>query len=776
MTDLQRLLSHLYRGGQWGYYWTMSEATVERTSRDGKTYQSREELTTWFRTDKIPDRLPRDTGNQGPRHIYFGVNPTAAIPDRVDKDGRKKTSRFIRAKIEDIAAINCLFGDFDDKSLSDIEQFSPPPSVIVQSSVGKYQAYWLLDEPVVFASPEERQYANKVQAAWRVFVDSDRGAKDIARVLRCPGSRNVKAKYGPDYPECQFIRYDATLYRFTDLVALCEPFIATTTSTANGTTDSTANTRDIARQKLSYALHRTRTAPDGQKHAVVRDMAILVGGYLHYDAYSETDAINALYDAISHRADDASQARKTIEWGVEQGKDKPLLIEERTTDSDAGAKPTSSTTPTETPPAGDDPSHRTEYRTNWTPQIISAKDLQVKHFTELTWAVDRILPEGACLLAGKPKSRKSWLALAISIAVATNGRALGHLGVTTGRVLFLDLESNQRRMQARLRAMMERGTWPDNFHVATEWPRGDDGLHQLDLWMETYPDTRLIVIDVLADFRRPRDAKEDPYLYDRETVKPVNEWAEKHRVAVLLIHHTRKAKADDVFDEISGSTGLPSAVATMWVIGRSPEQANEYIFALRGRDVEDDEPLALQWDAYLCAHTILGEAAQYAVTAERRDILDVMASQDKAWSPSEIAGELNKSAVNIKKLLPKLLETGVIEKVGYGKYALIANHSSHSSHSSHSGHSGHSTDTAPGTTPESDRKSERVTGDDPRVTAPHHSCEPHQDAADQCFEGQSDQSDHSLRELQHAIDRGDAATAQRVLVRMAATAEQGLSN
>jgi hypothetical protein len=282
---------------------------------------------------------------------------------------------------------------------------------------------------------------------------------------------------------------------------------------------------------------------------------------------------------------------------------------------------------------------------------------------------------------------------------------MGHLAVTPGRVLFLDLESNQRRMQARLRSLMERGTWPDNLHIATEWPRGDEGLAQLDQWMATYPDTRLIVIDVMADFRRPKDPKEDAYIYDRETIKPINEWAERHRVTVLLIHHTRKAKADDVFDEISGSTGLPSAVATMWVIGRSMEKADEYIFAMRGRDLEDDEPLALKWDSYLNAHTILGDAAQYAVTAERRDILNVL-SDGEAWSPKDIAAELQKSVPSIKKLLPHLVSSGAVEKVGYGKYALVASYSGNSGNSGNSGYSGYSSEDSP----ESNRKSERVTG------------------------------------------------------------------
>jgi hypothetical protein len=38
------------------------------------------------------------------------------------------------------------------------------------------------------------------QSRWVSWVGGDKGAKDIARVLRLPGSRNHKPKYAPDYP------------------------------------------------------------------------------------------------------------------------------------------------------------------------------------------------------------------------------------------------------------------------------------------------------------------------------------------------------------------------------------------------------------------------------------------------------------------------------------------------------------------------------------------------------------------------------------------------
>jgi hypothetical protein len=314
---------------------------------------------------------------------------------------------------------------------------------------------------------------------------------------------------------------------------------------------------------------------------------------------------------------------------------------------------------------------RAEYVVDWRRQGVTAAQLYATHFDPLYWTVENILPEGAALLAGKPKSRKSWAALAVGTACATGDKALGKLGVRQGRVLYLDLESNQRRMRGRLFSMLgHRMSQLENLHIYTDWPRGEEGIAALEAWMEAHPDTVLIVIDVLADFRRGKDPKEDAYQYDRETVQPINAFAERHRITVLLVHHTRKAKADDVFDEVSGSTGLVSAVATTWILGRAPNGSGETILTLRGRDLINDEPLALEWDDYHNSFVIIGGAVDALQGGERRAVLKVMAD-DAEWGPREIAIELKKSVASVQQLLKALLADGLVERTGYGRYVRV---------------------------------------------------------------------------------------------------------
>lgn len=319
------------------------------------------------------------------------------------------------------------------------------------------------------------------------------------------------------------------------------------------------------------------------------------------------------------------------------------------------------------------PATKTEYIA--TRQGITLAELQHKIFEPERWIVEAILPEGACLFAAKYKSKKSWLALAISLAIAMGGRALGRLEVSPGRVLYLDLEGKQQRIQKRTRAMLgvHQIKWPDNFHIFTKWSQGDEGLAELEAWLQAHPDTALVVIDVLASFRRPMQKHEEFYRYDRDTVDPINELAERYHVAILLVHHFNKGKHDDIMDSITGSTGLPSAVNTMWGLRRDVNDSTIQVLELRGRDLENEEPLALKWDTYLNQHVIEGPAAEVSIGAERKAIMRLL-SDDEPRTPKEIAGQLEKSVASVQQLLRKLLNEGAIDKTGYGKYSIVHRH------------------------------------------------------------------------------------------------------
>lgn len=424
---------------------------------------------------------------------------------------------------------------------------------------------------------------------------------------------------------------------------------------------SNGNERTYCQKMLGQAVARVATAPDGTKHEMLLKMAKWLGGFV--PSLSEQEIESSLFAAIEMRADDHRNARQTIRDGIAYGKAQPL------------DPPKREFVDTRTGEIIDHAVQKTvDYVLDWRQQGITLAELQHKHFDPERWIIERILPEGACLLAAKYKSYKSWLCLGLGLAISMGGKALGQLEVEKGRVLYLDLEGKQQRIKKRTRAILgvQHIPWPDNFHVFTKWPQGSEGVKELENWFASYPDTIYVITDVLGDFRRPIDKHEMGYQYDRDTVQPLNELAERYHAAIHLVHHFNKAKniAGDIMDSISGTTGLPSAVNTMWGLAKDTNDSRITILSLRGRDLENDEPIALRWDDYLNLHVIEGPAREVSVGAERKAILKLL-SDDQPRTPKEIATELGRSVPNVQQLLRKLLNDGLIEKPVYGCYARI---------------------------------------------------------------------------------------------------------
>ena len=122
------------------------------------------------------------------------------------------------------------------------------------------------------------------------------------------------------------------------------------------------------------------------------------------------------------------------------------------------------------------------------PTIITAAELHRREFEPLKWVVPGYVPEGFTLLSGRPKIGKSWLNLDIALGVARGSTCLGGIQCEKGEVLYLALEDNQRRLKSRIDKLTEvtmdatfvREPWPPNLHLATQWPRADEGGLELN--------------------------------------------------------------------------------------------------------------------------------------------------------------------------------------------------------------------------------------------------------------------------------------------------------
>lgn len=193
-----RLIAHLHRGGQYAHLWTKD--------KNGK--QSH-----WFETCTRPVLAPAFFEHSD---VYFSVNP---VTDRAERSIHTKTHK------SDIAAINCLWAEFDDVDFSDnaagyASTLTPAPSVTVHSGGGVH-AYWLLHESFVIADEDDRARADSIQKRWSALKQGDKGVNDLARVLRVPSTLNHK--YKPARPVEFKLWQPDRLYYLIELEVLLPP-------------------------------------------------------------------------------------------------------------------------------------------------------------------------------------------------------------------------------------------------------------------------------------------------------------------------------------------------------------------------------------------------------------------------------------------------------------------------------------------------------------------------------------------------------------------------
>jgi AAA domain len=135
-------------------------------------------------------------------------------------------------------------------------------------------------------------------------------------------------------------------------------------------------------------------------------------------------------------------------------------------------------------------------------------------------------------------------------------------------------------------------------------------------WLTDHPDTRLVVIDTLAKIRK-KNKNVDGYTDDDATISELKAIADKLRVAILLIHHTRKAPAEDPFDEVSGTLGLNGAADSLLVLDRRRGEALATLYTT-GRDLPEAS-LSLRFDDSTCMWSLLGTADGIDISTRQRD-------------------------------------------------------------------------------------------------------------------------------------------------------------
>lgn len=237
---INTFLSALWHGGACGNYW-----------------RSADKLTQWTSTLPIADCA------LGTSNIYMSVYPTHA-----------PRGEYERTRIADVAVMNCLFSEWDAKDFGGsmaavrehIKALAVQPQVIVESG-GGYHGYWFIDTPMP-VTPDGLFYLGPIQAAWVKLTGGDPAAKDLARVLRLPGTLNAKYTPARRVGYARFNLLTAPRYRLADLCALAEPYWAEEPTAQAAVTVPTVEHGQRS-GAIAAIVDTLRSAPTGQRNKIL---------------------------------------------------------------------------------------------------------------------------------------------------------------------------------------------------------------------------------------------------------------------------------------------------------------------------------------------------------------------------------------------------------------------------------------------------------------------------------------------------------------------------
>ena len=216
---------------------------------------------------------------------------------------------------------------------------------------------------------------------------------------------------------------------------------------------------------------------------------------------------------------------------------------------------------------------------------VSMNDLYEQVFPGRPPVIDGLLYAGTYLFVGAPKVGKSFLMAQLAYHVSM-GIPLWGYAVNRGTVLYLALEDDHRRLQDRLYRMFGENS-TENLYFAVYAKQLNKGLEtQLKGFIREHPDTRLIIIDTLQKIREDGGEK-CSYASDYEIISKLKSLAEKLRICLLLVHHTRKQQAEDRFDMISGTNGLLGCADGALILQKEFRTAKTATLDISGRDQQD---------------------------------------------------------------------------------------------------------------------------------------------------------------------------------------------
>lgn len=231
-------------------------------------------------------------------------------------------------------------------------------------------------------------------------------------------------------------------------------------------------------------------------------------------------------------------------------------------------------------------------------KTVTMQELYQDIYSKKPPVIEGLLYQGTYLFVGSPKIGKSFFMAQLAYHVST-GTPLWDYPVKKGTVLYLALEDDYRRLQERMYRMFGTDSTENLYFSVSSKPLGNALTDQLSGFIREHPDTMLVIIDTL---QKIREVDSDSYSYakDYEIINQLKQFSDSWGICLLLVHHTRKQKASDNFDMISGTNGLLGCADGAFMLYKETRTSNKATLEISGRDQQDQKIHLIRDEEKLC--------------------------------------------------------------------------------------------------------------------------------------------------------------------------------
>ena len=204
--------------------------------------------------------------------------------------------------------------------------------------------------------------------------------------------------------------------------------------------------------------------------------------------------------------------------------------------------------------------------------FISSVEIMNTPMKKQRFIVDGMIYPGIHILSGGPKIGKSWMMLDMCLAVAKGENFLGRK-TERGQVVYMALEDTFISLQSRMYELTDEPS--ENLFFTLLANSIGSGLEEdLRDCKKMFSDLKMIVIDTLQKIRNSIDMK---YGADYQELSILKSIADQLGIAIVLVHHNRKARDSNPNNLISGTNGIAGCADGLLVFTRSGENAKLHI-------------------------------------------------------------------------------------------------------------------------------------------------------------------------------------------------------